>query len=194
MSGPIDYRSARDQMTPHGRRLAIGLIVGPLVLAMILLHIVQRRRDAEREWRHGNGGHCYSNLKQIGQAIYLYANENRDAMPPDLVALIETEDLVPEVFVCRSSDDKRTAATQPAAIRADFAAGGYCSYFYVAGLGPYSKLSPFEVIAFEPAGHHDGRAAVLLGDGRVQIVNDATATDIARQFDAGTRPIRVPSR
>ena len=190
MSEPLEYESnvvPRRRLAPLVAKLAIAVAVFALLIA-ILLPSLNRRRDEPAVLT------CASNLKQIGQAMLLYANENRDQMPPDFVALLETEDLVPEVFVCWGSGDEKTTATQPTAIRADFAAGGHCSYVYVAGLGRYSQIGADDVVAFEPPGHHDGSSAILFGDGHAERVDDAAAKDIVRQYDNAVRPIRLPAK
>lgn len=195
MNEPLEYRVGRDRMTPHGRRLAIRLVIGGLILAAIVMCVTKMNRDAEREWRHGNGGRCASHLQQIGQAIYLYADENQGAMPPNLAVLSDTVDLPAEVFVCPSADETTSAATRPDALVADLApGGGHLSYIYVAGLGRYATLTASDVVAFESPGRHpksfDG-ANLLFGDGHVEFVEAKAAADVQRQFDAGTRPIRI---
>ena len=191
----LNYES-RDAPAPSHRsgNRGVWIVVTLLVLLIVSIFLPSfRSRDT---WFHGNGGRCRSNLMQIGQAIQLYANDHGDAMPPDLATLIVTEDLVPEVFVCPSSDDERSPATQASAIVADLAPGrGHLSYAYVDGLERYASLTPRDVVAFESPGRHaksfDG-ANVLLGDGRVEFLATKDVEAIERQFKAGTRPVKRP--
>jgi hypothetical protein len=41
---------------------------------------------------------CLANMRQIGQAVILYANENKGKFPTDLPALIKAEDLTPDLL------------------------------------------------------------------------------------------------
>src|SRR5262249_35082217 len=47
-----------------------------------------------------------SNMRQIGQAILLYANENQGKYPPDLGTLITTQDITWECFACPDTHTK----------------------------------------------------------------------------------------
>jgi hypothetical protein len=167
-------------------------IVGVVLVALAIAFVVYPRRTGGRI--NYNHVACAGNLKQIGQAMRLYANENGGAMTPDFARLIETQDLVPECFVCRSTNDVKSTATDPAVLRADLAPGaGHCSYVFAGATGRFDVLPPDDVVAFEPPGHHvDKCSAVLFADGRVERVTDAAATDLVRQFDHGLRPIRAP--
>jgi prepilin-type processing-associated H-X9-DG protein len=111
---------------------------------------------------------CASNLRQIGQAIQMYANENNHQFPPDLKAVLATQDVTPDVFVCPESND--TAATGPTtqAVLADFAIPGHCSYQYF-GAGMRDTDDPRIVVASESLGDHAGAGAnVLFIDGHVE--------------------------
>lgn len=196
MSEPLASRSERDRMTPGGKRLALGLVVGTLIAASIAVSVVRARQAAEREWRHGNAGRCRSHLHTIGQAIDLYAGGHGGMMPPDLATLCVAEELTADTLVCRSSDDEPSAATRPAAFLADVAAGGHQTYVYVRRVDRYDALLDDEVVAFEPIGHHP-RADdapgmnVLRGDGKVEWVTGAAARSIVERHARGERPIRL---
>src|SRR5439155_4848349 len=77
----------------------------PLGLSVLLPSLNRARETANRV-------KCASNERQIGQAILLYANENKGKYPPDLGALVKTQDIAIECFVCPTSN-----ASIPAAIR-----------------------------------------------------------------------------
>src|SRR5689334_3193944 len=98
--------------------ILIGIIA--LAVAMLLPSLCRSRETANRV-------KCASNLRQIGQALLLYANDNKGAYPrttfvegapptwgtaapaPNdvsaaLFILLRTQDITPEVFVCPSSN------------------------------------------------------------------------------------------
>ena len=189
MSGPVlEYRSReRRRVLPLIFWLICALVLATLAISLWKFVSTGRRGDGSPRLR------CASNLVQVGQAILLYANDYHDQMPPDFAVLPSTEDIWTDVFTCPATDDVKTSATQPAAIRADFAAGGHCSYVYVDGYATYSTLAPTDVVAFEPLANHGDGANALFGDGHVEFVNKAAAAAIERQFKAGTRPVRVPA-
>jgi hypothetical protein len=190
MNGPLEYEAKmplRWRPPPWAGRAAVaaGIVGVPLLISVLLPSF--NRIHHEPSWTQ-----CAGHLRAIGHAIRLYANENHGQMPPDFASLRATQDLTGEHFICFGTNDQRTAATQAADIRADFAGGGFCSYAYVDGLGRLSAVAADDVVAFEPPGHHD-RSAVLFGDGHTEGVDDVAATEIARQFAAGVRPIRLPA-
>src|SRR5213593_1504309 len=76
--------------------VVIGIIA---LLISILLPSLNRARET------ANRVKCGSNMRQIGQAILLYANENRGKYPPDLGTLTKTQDVTAEVFICPSAHD-----------------------------------------------------------------------------------------
>ncbi len=108
--------------------VVIGIIA--LLISILLPSLNKARETANRV-------KCGSNLRQVGQAILLYANENKgnypravysataaptwlvDAAKTDpmlctannvsaaLFMLIRTQDVTPEVFVCPSSNDEK---------------------------------------------------------------------------------------
>src|ERR1041385_399201 len=75
--------------------VVIGIIA---LLISILLPSLNRARET------ANRVKCGSNMRQIGQAMLLYSNENKAKYPPDLGTLVKTEDISIEVFTCPSSD------------------------------------------------------------------------------------------
>src|SRR5947207_4016677 len=75
--------------------VVIGIIA---LLISILLPSLNRAKET------ANRVKCASNERQIGQAILLYANENKQKYPDDLGTLVKTEDITPEVFLCPSRD------------------------------------------------------------------------------------------
>jgi hypothetical protein len=64
----------------------------PVVWLALGIPTLAETGDAEDRAR------CLGNLRQIGQATILYANENKGKFPPDLPTLIKAEDLTPDLI------------------------------------------------------------------------------------------------
>ncbi len=156
--------------------VVIGIIA---LLISILLPSLNRARET------ANRVKCASNLRQIGQAILLYANENRSAYPQSLDQLVLTQDITAECFVCPSTNDTKATGNTPQAIVTDMAGGGHVSYVYV-GEGMTSNVSPDAVVAYEPFGNHaDEGTNILFGDGHVAFFSKARADRMIKQLEAG---------
>jgi prepilin-type processing-associated H-X9-DG protein len=113
---------------------------------------------------------CASNLRQIGQAIELYAKENGNRFPPNLKELLRTQDISPELMTCAASDDVTATGNSPEQVLADFddPVGHHCSYVYF-GRGLTWPAGADVPIASEPLSNHDGKGAnILFGDGHVE--------------------------
>lgn len=142
---------------------------------------------------------CASNLKQIGQAILLYANENKGATPDSFSVALQTQDLVPDVFVCRSTSTEKAANNDSFLAEPD----KHCDYIYVGDRLPMPNdhVPEWAVIAFDrERNHHGDGVNVLFGDGHVEFLLfsghgkptpwwDGVQAQIAR----GDRPILLPA-
>lgn len=192
---PLDYaRPARRQL-PVSRLL---LLTGIAVLCVgiggsALMPTLNRSRDG-----CGNFGKCKSNLRQIGLAIRMYANDNHDAFPASLGDVLLTQEITSDVFVCPASNDQRAVAptTQQSAALLLAPNGHHCSYFYVGDGLTEQTVKDHDVIAFELPANHGGMVNVLFGDMHVEWFDGSrNAADAARianlQSDdaAGVRPI-----
>jgi hypothetical protein len=187
MQGPMQ-RSKRWRMTIVWS--AVTLVALPLLVLFLMPPQLGRSREAANRIK------CAFNLRQIGQAALLYANDHAGQWPGDLPTILETQDISAEVFTCASSDvDKATGATTQQVV-ASLLAGKHISYAWIAG--GLSTSAPADVIlAFELEHHVPSGSAtttginVLLNDGSVTFVNEATANAIWAQFVSGVRPIRL---
>jgi prepilin-type processing-associated H-X9-DG protein len=140
--------------------LILGLLVGPVVLIAILLPSLNRAREV------ANRVKCASNMRQIGQAIQLYANQYHGEYPPDLPTLLKAESVIsPNVFVCPSSND--TNATGPG----DLDSGGHDSYVYLGKGLTTSIADPTLPVLYEVDTHHVNGANFLFTDGHVEFMN-----------------------
>ena len=194
----IDYRNPKEQVRagPSTKRVlawTFGLGFTLVFLIALLLPSLGRARETAQRVK------CASNLKQIGMGVFLYANENRGQLPPDWPTLLMTEDLVPEVFTCPSSEIDRAKGPTTQAMIAELLSGDHLSYYWLGHGLRSSELTPTLVLAFEYEFHVPRDNAkttgmnVLLGDGSVQFVDEPTAKAIRARHLAGITPIYLPA-
>jgi prepilin-type processing-associated H-X9-DG protein len=152
--------------------LGVGVVFCGCV-ASILLPSLNRAREA------ANRVKCASNLRVIGQAVIMYANDNHGELPDSLDRVL-TYQVTPEEFVCPSSQDTPAPGNTPQAQAAGPSKGGHLSYVYV-GKGMTSRIltSPGAgrtVVAYEPiANHRNDGSNVLFADGHVEFLTAAQA-------------------
>jgi RNA polymerase sigma factor (sigma-70 family) len=133
----------------------------------------QRTATADRATITRNRVRCAANLKAIGNALLLYANDNRGSYPPDLGTLITTEDITVDSFVCPNSDtvipaNRRDTRAMSAWVNADG------DYGYIPGFN--SSAGPEMVIVFERDTNEFGDGMnMLFGDGHVSFAPLAEA-------------------
>jgi len=156
-----------------GRGFAIaGLVLGvlnllfiPVLMISILLPSLNRARET------ANRVKCASNMRQIGQALLLYANENRGDYPPDLETLLLTQDIGADVFCCPSSNDEIAPGATVEDQATNLSAGGHLSYVYL-GSEDGSSTSAEQIVLYEPITNHGGDGGnALFGDGHVEFLN-----------------------
>jgi prepilin-type processing-associated H-X9-DG protein len=95
---------------------------------------------------------CGSNLKGIGAALFIYANDYNDHFPPDLATLIPKAEMSPKGFICPSTMQKD-------------------SYIYRGATLSTSDI-PGLILAYDKKGNHsDGRNVVFL-DSHVEWVKE----------------------
>lgn len=118
---------------------------------------------------------CASNLRQIGQAIYIYAADHGGRFPASMTEVLLACDVTSAEFVCPASGDA-TASGARAAQAAALAGVGSCSYVYL-GKGLTSRSPASAVLAHERVGHHVNGTNVLFADGHVEWI---TGKDLPR--------------
>jgi type II secretory pathway pseudopilin PulG len=141
-----------DEGRRHARAAYCGMTLGVLGIAaaLILPRAVFGYHDmAVTEV-------CKNNLKQIGSALFLYAEENFGQFPPNLQTLIK-RGCEPGLFVCPA----RSRKSGPFDARGVDATGDYC-YGITAG----SDTPPFVPIVWERWPNHYGGGTMLFRDGR----------------------------
>jgi prepilin-type processing-associated H-X9-DG protein len=149
----------------------------------ILLPSLNRAREA------ANRVKCASNLRQIGLAVQMYANDNNGAFPPDFPTLYKHGNLQPQVLICPATN--HTAATGTPS----FQLGKDLSYVYV-GQGLTITAPMNVVIAYEqPGDHTPGQTTgprsggnVLFADGHVEFVTGLDS--VISELNKGHNPPR----
>lgn len=119
---------------------------------------------------------CGSNLRQIGQALTMHADEHGGKYPNDVAEFFgDGFDFYPSALVCPSSNDEPAIGPTTQAVLADFATPHHCSYLYL-GKGLSQPLPSDRVIALEPLENHQGKGLnVLFGDMHVEWLDKAQA-------------------
>jgi prepilin-type processing-associated H-X9-DG protein len=146
-----------------------GITSGAALGTSILLPSLNRARES------ANRVKCASNMRQIGQAIQLYANENKGKYPPNLATLVKTEDISPEVFTC-PSENTPTPKPDEVDTKGD--------YIYV-GQGLDTTATPDIIVLYEkPDAHDKDGMNVLYADGHVEFFSKngiATAREMSQK-------------
>ena len=116
-----------------------------------------------------------SNLRQIGQAIFLYANDHKGRIPPDLETLVEYE-LEPYVFA-----GPRTGTLLPRGETTELEQRAWArlreDFIYVSDHPNPRRLDADDIIAYENPDRVHGPINVLFGDGHVELLERAVAAE-----------------
>lgn len=173
VSGTIDYANPQKSKRKKRRIFvwAFGtIVIGVMGVAVFLPSLCRPRETANRV-------KCASNLRQIGQAILIYANAHGGQYPPSLATLAESTDVAPEMMICPSSNDVKSLAADAAGVVADLTAAetnapGHkpcLSYVYVGRDFNAKTVKETEIVAYEPLENHEGQGTnALFGDGHVE--------------------------
>ena len=161
----------------------IGLFLAGALFSSLLIPATGRQRAQALH------AICTSNLKNIGLACIIYSNNQKDhSFPDSYEALIKDQELTPELFVCPAGRESPSPSTNPSAISADFARGGYCSYIYV-GKGMTANSPLTNVLAYERISNHGNKGMnVLYLDGHLQWLDRLAAQKLIAQLQSGPQP------
>lgn len=166
----------------HRKRAAIvGIAV---LLAIILSAYLIARLNRDRET--ANRVKCNKQMRALGQAMFLYANEYRGAWPPALKDLILTQDISPAFFICPSSSDTRAPGVYTQAA-ASLSSGGHLSYVYI-GQKMTGWPDPALVVMYEPMTNHGDGFHALFADGHNEFLSGPLAQKIQSELQSGQNP------
>jgi prepilin-type processing-associated H-X9-DG protein len=169
-------------MTAGGAVLFIALLV------IVLLPPLNRARE------QSNRVKCASNMRQIGQAMFIYASVNGGQFPDKLDKLLSYAGS--PVFVCPSCGDTPAPGPTPQIQANNLYAGGHLSYVYVgAGLSTASTSSNAATtpVLYEPLSHHRDGVNVLYADGSVAFLPRGAAQAMIASLAPATQPASQPS-
>ncbi len=138
---------------PVGASMLGGGVTAPAMMASILLPSLSRAREMAKQTI------CTSNLRAIGMAMHIYAQDHDGKYPPDLKTLIDKKILTPKQLWCPGRDGE---PGDPDAC-----------YVYIAW--QHSDGDSRNVVVYEQRGNHgDEGAAVLFMDAHVEFVKPAS--------------------
>jgi prepilin-type processing-associated H-X9-DG protein len=194
MSEPLSYSSLPSDRGKSNAPLVRALIVIGIIAAMvsILLPVLNWIRDGRFQQA---ARRCPSNLRQIGLAMQMYANDHGGQIPPTLDLLVEVpvDLLSPESFVCPFSPDHAAAGRSTAELRADLARPGHNSYVFTGLTGRFNSLTAGHVLAYDNPANHGGTANVLFGDGRVEWLDGQQTAQLLGELKADYNPPWKPN-
>lgn len=135
-----------------------ALYIEPSLISVMLPALNRAREQANRV-------KSASNLRQMGQAAFLYANANGGKFPADLATMYKQEDLSPSVFI-----NPRTSTVPPPPGDKDSIAQWveeHSDYVWL-GKGKTADTPPDAILGYEKLDEVTEGANVLFGDGHVE--------------------------
>jgi prepilin-type processing-associated H-X9-DG protein len=190
ITGAFGMRKARDPaVTGKGMAIA-GLTLGILNVVLwgayfgLIFAIMVPTMGMARQT--ANQVKCSSNLKQIGLALAIYANQNGGAFPDTIEQFVAdpAAGLTSAVYDCPGTPITPPATKSPQVL------AGSGEYVYV-GKGLTNKVGPMTVLAYEPVANHGTGANILYADGSVTFMTEPNAGRIIRQLESGQNPPKL---
>ncbi len=181
----MDERPVLDYGRPerrNGTNVPLPIALAIIAVATVLLWVVIGPGGHSHSREKANQIKCASNLRQIGQSMQLYAQDNGGLFPPNLQTLAGTQPIGLDAMVCPSSPDTKPPNT------ASIGSPSGCSYIYV-GADLTSKADPDCILALEdPDNHGLTGGNVLFADGHVEFLDLPAIQLILLQLNAGRNP------
>jgi prepilin-type processing-associated H-X9-DG protein len=187
---------------PKRRRFPILTILVAVGGVFLLASIMLSSRCGSREL--ANRVQCASNMKQIGLAAIMWANDHGGKFPDDLDTLLAHEDLPSVMFNCPSSSATPAQGPTTQAVLDDFHQTGHLSYIYI-GKGLTTQSPADAVVLYElPDNHKDDDMSitselssekkaigmnVLFSDGHTEWMTGAEAEALRKKIAAGVFPV-----
>jgi prepilin-type processing-associated H-X9-DG protein len=122
----------------------------------------------------------------------MYAGENGGRYPDGFAALLLTQDLTAEVFVCPSSQGERAPGATPQEQAQQLSDPLHMTYVYVAsGKSRPTVRADRMILAHESPDNHDKNGIhFLYADGHVEFQVKAYADDLIAEIKSGHNPPR----
>ena len=123
----------------------------------------------------------------------MYAAENGGRYPQDFAALLLTQDLTAEVFICSSSQGECAPGATPQEQTKQLSDPLHQTYVFVApGLDP--KAAPDALVAYDSDGNHsDDGVNALFADGHVEFVGGRNWKQTLSEMQTRGRPQTRPA-
>jgi prepilin-type processing-associated H-X9-DG protein len=154
-----------------------ALYAEPMMIATLLPALNRAREQANRV-------KSASNLRQIGQAAMMYANENKNKYPPDLATMYKRQDLTPSVFI-----NPRTETTPPPPGTPEEMAAWvqeHSDYVWIGG-DKTAASPPEQVLAYEKLEENPEGVNVLFADGHVEFMPIPVAREAIDKSKQGNK-------
>jgi prepilin-type processing-associated H-X9-DG protein len=184
---PLGYTS-RKARRPGWLRVTCmtALLIGVAFLVWSAITNLQSMQVHDDNFRP----RCATNLREMGLAIIMYANQHGGNFPDDLQALYSDQDLASDTLFCPTTPPPlQSNATTQQAIAAINA--GRSSYIYV-GKGLTVHSPDDVVVMYEPLSDHTVGINVLFADAHVEWLELAEAKKLLARFAAGEEQVRYP--
>jgi len=126
---------------------------------------------AVRIHQTSQGVEAGSNMREIGQALFIYAHEHSGHYPSQLRDVFLSANLPPEYLVVPWGSATPATGKTPEEIALQLAAGGHCSYVYLGAGRTEKDVTPYTVLYFTADGlSPTGRIFCGMGDGHLEVV------------------------
>jgi len=123
---------------------------------------------------------CLSNVRQIGQAILIYAKEHQGRFPDTLEELILTQDITAECFICPGSDLYKAEGKTPEEQARQL--HDHCSFVYH-GKDLTTATAGTRPILCEPLTNHEAAGmTILFADGNAEFFSTDKAVEILQRM------------
>jgi hypothetical protein len=166
----------------HGFILASVAILFVLIGFALLRGLNQAHSRIERI-------KCQHNLRALGQAMLLYAQDNKGQFPHRLSQLITHAFVAPQVFLCPATADQPATGPTTEQLLADFAKPRHCSYIYLGAGSSMSSVPKNFVLAYEPLDNHEKEGAhFIFGDASAEWLDASDAQKLIDQLKSGVNP------
>lgn len=172
-------RRARDE-----RWVAAGVLVAGAILLVTCGRVAPRQLT-----QYSSRVPCASNLRQIGQALAMYAEANGGRYPSDLEGFAISGTLEPQVLICPDGSDTPAKGATPAELAAEFRQAGHVSFVYLGRGRRAADFTADDVLAYDRPTDHDGTGSnILCGDYHVEWVPTGILNQMLAQPHPTTRP------